>query len=252
MDESCTDYSILSWNVRGLNNKAKQEQVKKIIQVHRPVIVCLQETKLADIPNSVVSSCLGSDFTSNYCYLPADGTRGVCFWLVETWDTTSQMSASKITRLQLRFQVTERRYPGPSREFMAHKRISMRQFINELCGLKQEVEPAWLILGDFNLVYLDSDKNNGRLNRRIMTCFRRALNHLEVREIHLLGRQFTWSSGQRVPTMTRIDRAFYTIPWEEAHSDPALQALYSSASGHPLPHPLNIPATRYRATGVQV
>jgi hypothetical protein len=33
---------------------------------------------------------------------------------------------------------------GPQEDF------DKRQFINKLCGLKHEAEPAWLILGDFN------------------------------------------------------------------------------------------------------
>jgi hypothetical protein len=34
-----------------------------------------------------------------------------------------------------------------------HEDFDKRQFINELRGVKQEVESAWLILGDFNLIY---------------------------------------------------------------------------------------------------
>jgi hypothetical protein len=66
----------------------------------------------------------------------------------------------------------------------------------------------WLLLGDFNLIYKEEDKNNNRFNRNLILRFRRAINHLEVQEIQLKGRQFTWSNGQQAPTMTRIDRAF--------------------------------------------
>jgi endonuclease/exonuclease/phosphatase family metal-dependent hydrolase len=107
-----------------------------------------------------------------------------------------------------------------------------RLFIQELHALKNVVKPAWLLLGDFNLIYLDQDKSNGRLNRRSMSRFQRALNHMEVQEIHLSGRRFTWSNEQRSPTMTRIDRAFCTIPWENLHSNLVLRPLSSSASDH--------------------
>jgi hypothetical protein len=36
---------------------------------------------------------------------------------------------------------------------------------------------------DFNLIYKDEDKNNNRLNRRLILRFRHALNHLAVKEI---------------------------------------------------------------------
>jgi hypothetical protein len=48
--------------------------------------------------------------------------------------------------------------------------------------LKGVVKDAWLIIGDFNLIYRDNDKSNGCLNHRAMTRFRRTLNCLEVSE----------------------------------------------------------------------
>jgi hypothetical protein len=65
-----------------------------------------------------------------------------------------------------------------------------------------------------------------------MSSFTRALNHLEVKEINLSEHRFTWCNGQATPTMTRIDRAFYTPDWEEFYGNPVLQALSSSSSNH--------------------
>jgi endonuclease/exonuclease/phosphatase family metal-dependent hydrolase len=107
-----------------------------------------------------------------------------------------------------------------------------RPFLMELRALKHLVNPAWLILGDFNLIYLDQDKNNGHLNRRTMPRFLRTLNHLEVYEIPLIGKQYLWSNEQNNPILTRIDRAFCTLQWEEIHLDPVLQAQSSLTSDH--------------------
>jgi hypothetical protein len=65
--------------------------------------------------------------------------------------------------------------------------------------MKQSVEPTWVILGDFNLIYRDQDNSNDQLNRRLMMRFCRTLNQLEVKEIPLLGKRFTWSNEQRAP-----------------------------------------------------
>jgi hypothetical protein len=56
-------------------------------------------------------------------------------------------------------------------------------FIRELKQLKQPALPKWLIIGDFNLICQESDKSNTIINRRLVLWFRRALNHMEVREI---------------------------------------------------------------------
>jgi hypothetical protein len=67
-------------------------------------------------------------------------------------------------------------------------------FIREL--KQYPLPPKWLIIGDFNLIYKDEDKSNGRLNKNLMLRFRRAINFLGIKEIQLVGRKFTWSSSQ--------------------------------------------------------
>jgi hypothetical protein len=65
-----------------------------------------------------------------------------------------------------------------------------------------------------------------------MLHFRTALNHLEVKEVNLMGRKFTWSSNQQFPTMSRIDRMFYSPAWEDCYANPFLRPLSSSSSDH--------------------
>jgi hypothetical protein len=65
MSEACSNY-----------NPAKQEDVKQVIQLHHPLIVCLQGNKLSELNAALVNRCLGSAYASNFWYLPADGTRG--------------------------------------------------------------------------------------------------------------------------------------------------------------------------------
>ncbi|KAM0906298.1 hypothetical protein ACQ4PT_016861 [Festuca glaucescens] len=99
-------------------------------------------------------------------------------------------------------------------------------FIEELRGLAASRPTRWLILGDFNLIYCVADKNNRRLNRRLMGLFKGALDALRLRELRLNGRKFKWSNEQAIPTLTRIDRFFCTDGWD---------MLFPTAILHPLP-----------------
>ena len=47
---------ILSWNVRGVNDKEKRMLIKALIQAQKVDLVCLQETKVRDMSNKLVSS----------------------------------------------------------------------------------------------------------------------------------------------------------------------------------------------------
>jgi endonuclease/exonuclease/phosphatase family metal-dependent hydrolase len=85
-------------------------------------------------------------------------------------------------------------------------------FMQELREIKQITNESWLLLGDFNLIYRATDKSNSNVNQRLMNRFRLLLDELEVKEIHLHGCKFTWSSGTTNPMQTKIDHVFVT--WE--------------------------------------
>jgi endonuclease/exonuclease/phosphatase family metal-dependent hydrolase len=103
-------------------------------------------------------------------------------------------------------------------------------FLQELRQIKLVARSRWALLGDFNLIYRAADKNRPRVNKRMMNQFRTLLDELEVKELQLHGRRFTWTSGTASPTQTKIDHVFVTKEWELAHLSCYLQALDTSVS----------------------
>lgn len=63
-------------------------------------------------------------------------------------------------------------------------------FLQELRDVRVTCPGAWLLCGDFNMIYRAEDKNNRRLNRRSMRRFARLLNDLLLSELFLHGRLF--------------------------------------------------------------
>jgi exonuclease III len=59
----------------GLNSKASQDAVRTLVDSSRADIVCLQETKMANIPRRVILFALESDF-DNFVTLPAAESAG--------------------------------------------------------------------------------------------------------------------------------------------------------------------------------
>jgi exonuclease III len=59
MDNTIQNYKILSWNVRGLNNPAKREDVRQAISSFKADLICLQETKLSSFNPSIIRNTLG-------------------------------------------------------------------------------------------------------------------------------------------------------------------------------------------------
>jgi exonuclease III len=69
------ELSVMSWNVRGLNDAAHRELVKETTSCVRPAVVCLQETKISSMMPAVLLESIGHRLSS-YHALDADGTRG--------------------------------------------------------------------------------------------------------------------------------------------------------------------------------
>ena len=69
------------------------------------------------------------------------------------------------------------------------------RFLNEMRALQQLTSDIWLLIGDFNLILQAEDKSNNNLNRRLMGAFRRAVDDMELKELCLEGRKFTWSNN---------------------------------------------------------
>lgn len=84
-------------------------------------------------------------------------------------------------------------------------------FLQELRDICSACSGPWVVLGDFNLIYREEDKNNSNLNRAMMGRFRRLINDLALKEITIHGRKFTWSNGQDSPIQVKLDRVLCTV-----------------------------------------
>lgn len=106
------------------------------------------------------------------------------------------------------------------------------QFLHELTNLRTQSLPAWLVLGDFNLILNAQDKNNTRLNLPLINTFKATIDNLELARIELRGKKYTWCNDQQSPTMTRMDHFFASADWLELFPRTDLRALASLGSDH--------------------
>lgn len=104
-----------------------------------------------------------------------------------------------------------------------------------------------MVAGDFNLLLEASDKNNSNINRRNLGRFRRFVNEVELKDVHLHGRSFTWSNERDQPTMSKLDRVLVSVDWEAAFPNCFMQARSTDISDHcPLLLSTNVASTHKR------
>jgi hypothetical protein len=65
-----------------------------------------------------------------------------------------------------------------------------------------------------------------------MRSFRSVLDDLQLDELHLSGRLFTWSNHRDSSTLERLDRAFASLEWLEQYTCHHLRCLSSDTSDH--------------------
>jgi exonuclease III len=169
----------------------------------------------------------------SYATLPAEGTRGGIVIACSQDRYTLQHVDTRIYSVTV--QIT-RRVDNPIWFLIAvygpQTETDKISCIQELKLIRQITSGRWLLLGDFNLVCRAEDKNRGSVNRRLLNSFRSVIDELKVKEIHLQGRRYTWSSGTAAPTQTKIDHVFATRDWELLYGDCHLQAGGTSVSDH--------------------
>uniref|UniRef100_A0A8R7TFI0 Endonuclease/exonuclease/phosphatase domain-containing protein n=1 Tax=Triticum urartu TaxID=4572 RepID=A0A8R7TFI0_TRIUA len=103
-------------------------------------------------------------------------------------------------------------------------------FLHELADIRDLHAGPWVVAGDFNLIVNAEDKNNENINRQMLARFRALLNRLELKELYLNGRRYTWSNERQNPTMEKIDHVFAMNTWEDGYPANLLIALGTSIS----------------------
>ena len=67
---------ILSWNVRGVNDRSKRKLIKVLIRSQKVDSVCLQETKMTEMSLGAVRSLGWGDFWSGELWMPGVQLEG--------------------------------------------------------------------------------------------------------------------------------------------------------------------------------
>ena len=79
--------------------------------------------------------------------------------------------------------------------------------------------------GDFNIIRGPNEKNNDRYDDRWPSLFNAVINSLDLRELELSGRKFTWANSLPQPTFERLGRVLVSIDWEFKFPRATVQAL---------------------------
>lgn len=91
-----------------------------------------------------------------------------------------------------------------------------------------------LIGGDFNILRSPNDKNNNNYDDRWPFLFNAVIDGLNLRELDMSRRSFTWANSLDIPTYEKLDRVLMTTEWEQKFPLSTVVALSREISDHTL------------------
>jgi hypothetical protein len=93
------------------------------------------------------------------------------------------------------------------------KGIERDNFVSSLYNLDIPLSENWLLLGDFNFIRSQDNRNNLGDDMNDIFLFKEIISHLGLLELPLKGRAFTWSNMQKEPLLEQLDWFFTSCEW---------------------------------------
>lgn len=228
-------WNVLCWNVRGINAPSKHDAVRARILEGDCSVVCLQETKKVHFDLAFVKQ-LAPRRLDHFSFVPASGSLGKSGGLITIWDG-ALFTGTVIDLLPFALHVLLQsnlsavcfhivNIYGPCTS------STRPEFLDWLCSLDIGDEDDLVFLGDFNLYRSLENRNRPGGNIRDILDFNNTIAALELNELPLIGRAFTWSNMQEDPLLEQVDWFFTSNAWMINHRNTSVRSLVRATSDH--------------------
>ncbi|GAU32701.1 hypothetical protein TSUD_145750 [Trifolium subterraneum] len=217
---------VFVWNCRGAANTSFLRYCKQYVDVHRPIMLIIVETRCDPKKLCCTFKLLGYDemlTTENRGY-----TGGIVVaWKKENINVT--LTSKKFQFMHLKVQFPNGRdwyftpvYASPNEE-------NRRVLWEDLKNIAARMEDSRLLAGDFNDIMFSTEKKGGApVSVRKCNNFRERINACQLMDIGSMGAKFTWRGpnyhgGQRI--YERLDRALSNDKWRIQFPDGYVRVL---------------------------
>lgn len=183
------DIRMLSWNIWGAHNNKAKRHLFEIIRKHSPIFLIILETHVEFSKTQIFWKKVG------YKKVAISEARGHSggIWLM-------QQVGSNVDTLLVDFHdnaVTIKLTLGQDNWFLTAiyaspvyaARLPLWQ---HLCDLRNNIDGAWLILGDFNEIMLPNEQRGGTFIQSRADGLLTVVDQCDLVDINMIGGRFTW------------------------------------------------------------
>ena len=232
------------WNSNGFADK-KKRFLSDLTKEKNLDFISVSETGRANFPQSTLNNIYaGRDFLW-HDMAPRGQSGGMILGVNLLTFDTGQIEGDFFIRFMLRHKEDDFKFNlisvyGPAQvDFKS-------QFLSELVRVCSKETLPVIIGGDFNIIRRPDEKNNDNYNDRWPFLFNAVIDTLNLRELEMAGRKFTWANHLQNQTFEKLDRILVCTDFESKYPVTSVQALSREISDHtPLLCSTNSPSLAY-------
>ena len=170
---------------------------------------------------------------NQYCYFPSLGSSG---GLITIWNGSLfsgiTISANKYhVTVELTCKISANVWYLTNIYGPAHHE-DKQDFFDWLLSIDNTPMHNWIILGDFNLIRSTGNRNWGTGDINHMLMFNSIIAQLDLEDIPIKGRAYTWSNMQDDPLLVKLDWIFTSGNWTNCFPNTVVSPLSKLSSDH--------------------
>lgn len=106
------------------------------------------------------------------------------------------------------------------------------QFWTELTTIRNNFDDQWILEEDFNITRFASERRGKDQSSKYMEEFNDFINRLDLIDMPLTDRLFTWSNIRLNPIMAKLDRVLVLDNWDVKFPLAQISSLQRPTSDH--------------------
>jgi exonuclease III len=202
------------WNSRGLADLAKHRFLAELVKEEQINFIALSETGRDSFPDHVLKNlCGGRDFLW-HAMAPHGRSGGILLGVdLMIFDIGAISEGDFYVKFTLRCKANDFKFVlyavyGPA------QCPNKGAFLSELANSCSKESLPYIVGGDFNIMRSPEEKSSGEFDPKWPTLFNAVIESLDLKEMVMAGRQFTWAGAGDNPTFERLDRVLVSTEWE--------------------------------------
>lgn len=184
------DFSVLTWNIRGVSNASAKRHIQELVRVHHPTVVFLFENK--------VQFCAVENFWKSHGYVPVavEEARGRAGGI---WCLKQDGAPFSITVVETMLHAITIRIDSPSSSWCCTRIYVSPSATERVHGWeylkvhRRRIMHPWMIVGDFNETLYPSDQNQGAFIASRAEKLASLVEDCNLLDIMPKSYRFTWA-----------------------------------------------------------